>query len=122
MTVALVVALVAGACIAAAVVYRSGRTVPAIVAARLYLWQRLKSAGLDSRVPPACVNELADRELARTTAAPLTDRLDALAIVVGQYLRQGTLVPALGAVKDILKRHGVTPDASTVTAEQSAPS
>ncbi len=114
---ALVVALVAGACIAAAVVYRSGRPVPANVAARLYLWQRLKSAGLDSRVPPACVNELADRELARTTQAPLTDRLDAIAIVVGRYLGRGSLAPALAAVTDILKRHGVAPEPSAPLTE-----
>ena len=115
MTVALVVALVAGACIAAAVVYRSGRPVPGNVAARLYLWQRLKSAGLDARVSPACVNELADRELARTTTAPLTDRLDALAIVVARYLGQATLAPALSPVTDILKRHGVVPEPSGVS-------
>lgn len=102
---ALLAALIAGVAIAAAIVYRSGRPVPNNVAARLYLWQRIKAAGLDASVPPACVNELADRELARHSAAPLTDRLDALCTVVGRYVGGASLEPSLAAVAEILGRH-----------------
>jgi hypothetical protein len=109
LNVALFMALVAGAVIAGTVVYRSGRTVPGHVAARLYLWQRVKGAGLDGAVSAACVNELADRELARAVAAPLTERLDALAIVIGRYAQGHDLGPALRALSEILERHGVRP-------------
>lgn len=120
LNVALFIALVAGAVIAGAVVYRSGRSVPGHVAARLYLWQRVKGAGLDGAVSAACVNELADREIARATAAPLTERLDALAIVIGRYAEGGDLGPALKSLKEILERHGVRPPPAGAAAEGAA--
>jgi hypothetical protein len=107
---------VAGVAVAAAFVYRSGREVPSQLAARLYLWQRLKALGLAERVPAACVNELADRELARRSSAALTERLDALGDLVARHAAGAPLAPPLAAVAEILNRHGVARASSNASA------
>ena len=113
----LLAALVLGIAVAAVYVYRSGRQVPGNVAARLYLWQRLQAAGLAARVPPACVNELADREVGRGIGVPLADRLDALAIVIGRFAEGGDLGTPLRSVSEILRRHGVGPALAPVVSQ-----
>ena len=112
----LLAALLLGIVVAAVHLYRSGRKVPGNVAARLYLWQRLQAAGLTGRIPPACVNELADRELGRAVAVPLIDRLDALAVVIGRFAEGRDPGPPLRSVTDILRRHGVGSEPAPVAA------